>query len=407
MRKTLNIKDYMRGNVLIVPQDISIVPLKKTIFQKQQSNTQPTGDEEKEEKKNTSLVEVPEGFITKDFRGLSETLVWNYWGLFDYGVPGVLKKSVELFPDKLSLFKDHWWSVDSIIGYTTNFRYSEIKNGLSGIDSTLCVDSQVDSKIARNVETGAANRCSYTLLEAIEQSHKMSFDDFYDAMGIEVEGEIVRWLVTEIIEWLELSLVWYGADSSAKALEEKLEHYKSISKNTFYLGGISHSTPSREEKEVNMDPEIQAIISMMKEAGKECATLTQVKDAITTIITENTTLKGQVNTLEGQVKTLQPQKELNEKVMTDLRAEVEKFTRLTRGTGDNKVLGDMEKQLIQNATYDQLTKWKEEREKEYEKIIPPLTCATCGSTNISHRSSIEVPPEAQVEEKVTLKPLSI
>lgn len=372
----------MNDKVIFVPQSVII---STPSLQKQQT----TQKLEKKEEKQTS-IEVPEGFVAKDFRGLSETLIWNCCGLFDYSVSGVLEKSVSLFPEKLSLLKDHHWSVNSIIGYGTNFRYTLIKNGLSGIDLTFMVDTLVDSITARNVETGAANRCSFSLLMEVAQSHPdMKWDEFYDTMGQEIEGELVRWLVTEILEWLEISLVWYGADSSAKALEEKLEHYKSISKNTFYLG----TETSRGEKEVTMDPEIQAILSIMKEAGKDCATLTQIKDAITNIITENTTLKGQVNTLEGQVKTLQPQKELNEKVMTDLRAEVEKFTRLTRGTGDNKVLGDMEKQLIQNATYDQLKKWKEEREKEYEKIIPPLTCATCGSTNISHRSSFEVPPE--------------
>ena len=48
----------------------------------------------------------------------------------------------------------------------------------------------------------------------------MSSGDFYSNLGREVDGEIVRWIVTEILRVYELSIVYAGADRNATALSE-------------------------------------------------------------------------------------------------------------------------------------------------------------------------------------------
>jgi len=384
----LNPKEYLsKDNVLIIPQsNILWKPVKQ---ESNEPESDPGSTDNTSSSSDKSTIQIPEGFIAKDFRLLSESLLWNIFGLCDYSLPGVIEKSMPLFPQTLSVFKDHWWSVDSIVGYSTGFSYGKLNN-LAGIDAKLMIDTQVDPKTARNVQTGAANRCSLTLATRLEKSHpNMRTDVFYDTMGEEVDGIIVRWLVKEILEFFELSLVWYGADSTATAhIKQKIEHYKAVSKNKFYLGGVFS-----QEKEVNMDPELQAILSLIKEtANIECATLSQAKDAFKNIFTQNTTLKNQVSALEAQVNEFKPGHEKYKTITEGVRTDIIRMMKVLSGKTKDEELDALELQVIQNAGYDRLLTIQQQKKELLEKAVP-VKCAVCGSSNVSRRSSVETPVE--------------
>src|SRR5690606_29131701 len=94
--------------------------------------------------------------------------------------------------------------------------------GVPGINATYKIDALMNPRIARGLlmKPPAIHSTSMTVLFKFEYSHPDIATEnrwrFFDLLGEEVDGEIVRLVVTEILEYWEASLVFQGADRLAK-----------------------------------------------------------------------------------------------------------------------------------------------------------------------------------------------
>ncbi|HYG09846.1 MAG TPA: hypothetical protein VD835_07735 [Pyrinomonadaceae bacterium] len=162
-------------------------------------------------------------YIYRDFRAISAA-PFNCYGL-DFSKPGVLKASTPLLANQ-TVYKDHiYWSVDRWIGVISESAWDEAgaqSEGVAGINVKLKLDWKKDPWTARGLlmEPPAIHSFSVTVLFEFDYSHPDLVEEhrFWSMLGEEVNGQVVRLIVTKIIAYWEGSLVFQGADEYAKQL---------------------------------------------------------------------------------------------------------------------------------------------------------------------------------------------
>lgn len=162
-------------------------------------------------------------YVFKDFRALSEIFLVNR-GL-DFSRPGVLQKAVELLNGK-PIYANHDFSdIDNcrgVIAKTWWDAEGADSSGVPGINCQTMVDAFLNYRTACGImqTPPSINAVSVTVLSEVEFSHPELVKDgtFWKYFLEEVDGEIVRLIATEIIEFWELSFVMLGEDRLAKSL---------------------------------------------------------------------------------------------------------------------------------------------------------------------------------------------
>lgn len=199
------------------------------------------GDNYRQALVNTNLEDaVPkqEDFLPFWFRHISATIVGGYtWKATEFPEK-VLKKSTPMLSLK-PVFVNHDLQVSNIIAgigqtkWTNGFKSSDGVKVPPGIDAPIWVDGRLHPDICRKLAAFPVphiQSVSVTVTYEWEPSHV--FEDregnedtwlFESRIGQMVDGEMVRRVATEILEYYETSLVWAGADPFAKILNEKGE----------------------------------------------------------------------------------------------------------------------------------------------------------------------------------------
>jgi len=161
----------------------------------------------------------------KRFRMLSATLIRGYW--IDYSDPGLwTPETVSLF-EGTTLYMDHNKPVAEWIGVTANAALST-STGILGVDADFHIDPTQDDMLAGGAirrglalqPTPAIRACSVGIHFDAIPSHGMNAGDwkFWDLLGSELDGEIVRFICKKILRIVECSLVYAGADPGAHSL---------------------------------------------------------------------------------------------------------------------------------------------------------------------------------------------
>jgi len=179
-----------------------------------------------------------EDFLPFWFRHISATIVGAYsWKATEFPEK-VLKKSVPMLALK-PVFVNHDLQVSNIIAgigqtkWTNGFKTADGIKVPPGIDAPIWVDGKLHPDICRKLAAFPVphiQSVSVTVTYEWEPSHV--FEDregnedlwlFESRIGQMVDGEMVRRVATDILEYYETSLVWAGADPFAKILNEKGE----------------------------------------------------------------------------------------------------------------------------------------------------------------------------------------
>lgn len=358
---------------ILISQDTTLYP--PVVSQKPQKKEPETGADTQK----TNMLITSDGFVEKTFRIISKTVFFLDVGQeipVDYTKEKVLENSIDLIPEKFTIFHDHIPFTDCIVGHAVNHRY--ISTTPEGIDSLFRIDNTTSPNLARHVHTGSANCSSVTLLAKFSQSHpKLKAKEFYELLGTEIDQSLVRFVAEQVKRYYEVSLVWAGADPDA--VSQKLDYYASKEPKRFYQ--------YIQKQEVNMD-EFEKIKQFIKKHfNMECATLQQALDFIEQIKGENETIQQQVTDLENQVNTLKPFKETATSMLTALRNDVTRLQKLSTGTD----LDELTKQVISLASYEKLIEMKKDLTEKAENSVPQK-CQECGSTNVTRMSSRETLP---------------
>ncbi|MEN6359274.1 MAG: hypothetical protein ABFD59_04315 [Smithella sp.] len=297
----------------------------------------------------------PEEYFVTNCRLLSAAV--TPYRRFDFTRDGVLKSAVSLF-DGLTLYANHYADVNDWKGMVQEPVWDET-NVPAGINAKAVLDRTVDPKLARGVETKALRSFSVTIWFTYEKSHP-DLKNFYDYLGEEVEGEMVRLIVTQITQAGEVSVVWEGEDPFAKSFNAEPGDPGS--------GKDNHQTGGKDMKFT------ATILTLLGIAAGTEVTVEMLEEKVTGVITG----------LKNEIAKLQPDAALGVQLLTETRERAVTLYKTVKGEKFQQAFIDG---VIGKADLVTARALVSEYEAEIDKSIP-LTCPKCGET-LARRSSLE------------------
>jgi hypothetical protein len=227
-------------------------------------------------------------YVIFKFRMLSKALIEDY--ALDFTKGNVLKDAIKLFTTKI--FKDHSTHVENSIGVTMNPVWSNSR-GLEGIDGDYKIFREFGASIISRLLTDPPilDSTSVGIRFTYEKSHP-GLEDFYYHLGEEIDGEIVRLIITKILSVPEVSIVYAGADPNAKRLQANKYHNNDNSSSEI------PGDENEQEDEMKLKASILKALGIaletfgLVEQGEEVEVSSEKFEAILTSVTkENSQLK--------------------------------------------------------------------------------------------------------------------
>ena len=389
-------------------------------------------------------------FINPLFRLLSATIVSKNYNPTDFSLPGVLKASMPLLLGQ-TVNCDHSTDIGNAIGAVSKVTWQEAykaENGFmipAGINGVLKIDGKANPRIARGIlmDPPSIHSNSVTVQFRWEKSHpEMDDRDFYEKLGTyDAKGNMIRRMVTEIVRYMETSLVSHGADSFAQKIGDNghiinptyaqrswgsYKEYNEDKSKQYFFYDIKQDVDSYQEKtddthhslnnnednsnqsEIKMNKELQEFLEKLfgqnmltlgegKEASQEEAiSLIQglvsekasLTEQVTNLTTEKTQLSEKVTNLEAQIVSLKPNAAIGETYVKSLReTAVANYKKMQGDKVDEKdpILVMLNAETTGATTLEALNKTYEQRLSE----LFPMKCNKCGSKDVGRASSIQ------------------
>lgn len=265
------------------------------------------------------------------FRALSKILVPGYF--VDFSDADVLKVSTHLLKNQ-TVYPNHWRDVERWVGTVSESAWNE-KSDPAGIDILLRISKKHNERIVDGLKEGAIHSGSVGVRYAWKKSHEEEDRDWYfwDMLGQEVNGEIVRLIVTRIYGYDEYSLVYQGGDPYAKNSTHPLNTVHKFSISTHQNSSKPGEDPRQQEDDVaqislTIDGPTSQKLGMPDWKNKT------IKDAadFERFVSETA---DRVEQLERQNEELKGLAEIGQESIKAERLSAEKFYRLV--TGDDEV----------------------------------------------------------------------
>jgi hypothetical protein len=302
------------------------------------------------------LQPVESDYIYPVFRALSAAVIPGYW--LDYSSPGVLEASAPMLVGQ-TVYKNHdFLDVEQWLGVVTGSTWDaagQSSNGVPGINVEMKIDWKMNPRIARGLlmQPPAIHSASVTVMFEYDYSHPALAEAgrFWESLGEQHDGETVRLMVTKILGYWEISLVFQGADQLAK----------------------------------------QLVVSQQVEEGRTGSKASQfseeVRNALGLSPAGNSEMGAEV--LEA-IHALASSARVGDELVARARAEALRVARLAEGTEDSDDAPLPIAQMINSATPEQLERITQYYSERAARRFPH-TCQSCGATSYVVRSSIEPP----------------
>ena len=384
-------------------------------------------------------------FIEPVFRLLSSTIVSKNWNPTDFGQPGVLKASMKLLLGQ-TVNCDHSTDIGNAIGSVSQVMWQEAyKDGNfvipAGINGVLKIDGKANPRIARGIlmDPPSIHSNSVTVQFKWEKSHPgMDDRDFWDKLGTyDEKGNMIRKVVTEVVRYLETSLVSHGADSFAQKIGEdgkiinpefakrtwtSFAEYQEDTKKAYYFTDFKDDYKSFQESNDTPENNINPLNTNKKESTMTLAefleslygdnmlslaegqektaevALQMVKDLVhgkndlqakvDNLTTEKNTLAEQVSNKEAEIANLTAMATVGKNHIASLReTTVANYKKLKGDAADETIITMLNAETTGLQTLISLNKdYQAQLEEKF-----PLTCSHCGSHDISRGSSVQEP----------------
>lgn len=353
-------------------------------------------------------------FVDVTYRALTAAMMGDR--ALDFGNEGVLRRSVPLLKGQ-TVFKDHNTRVDNWVGQVAETFWDDKTKGIPpGINAVLRLDTVKDPMTVRGVLQGALHSASVTVSFEWAPSHPKLMDDnnFWNNLGEEMDGEIVRILVTKILKYWEISLVWQGADEYAKQIDaggKALNRYCYVPEWAQEQSGVENFTltndPKTEastvkftttqdleqEESMKLKTELEKLVGTFNDDNVrevvEAFTQKKVDEAkaeaskaIDLASQESAELKAKVEELEARKAELSQDAALGKAYLEEVRKDV--VALYTKAKGE-KGIKDVFLKTFEKADLELLKAWREDYQKEVDEKYP-LKCG-CGSKVLSRQSS--------------------
>ena len=378
----------------------------------------------------SELTPKDEEFIEPMFRLLSETIVSKNWNPTDFGQNGVLKASMKMLLGQ-TVNCDHETNIGNAIGAVSQVMWQEsYKDGSftipAGINGILKIDGKANPRIARGIlmEPPSIHSNSVTVQFKWDKSHpQMEDNEFYQKLGTyDSKGVMVRRIVTEIVRYLETSLVSHGADSFAQKIGSdgkiinptfakrtwaSYEEYRDDKSKQYFFTDYKSDLTSYQEKddtqgsfndndakdnqsnEKNSMNELQKFLESL--FGDNLLTLEEGKEMNQeTVVACIQSLVSSRNELQTSVDNLTTEKNSLTEQVTNLNAEVANLKEMAT-VGKNHIASLREDAV---ATYKKLM-----GDNADETIVTMLNAETTGITTLV---SLTKDYQARLEEKCPL-----
>jgi hypothetical protein len=394
----------------------------------------------------SELTPKDEEFIEPMFRLLSETIVSKNWNPTDFGQKGVLKASMKMLLGQ-TVNCDHETNIGNAIGAVSQVMWQEsYKDGSftipAGINGILKIDGKANPRIARGIlmEPPSIHSNSVTVQFKWDKSHpQMEDNEFYQKLGTyDSKGVMVRRMVTEIVRYLETSLVSHGADSFAQKIGSdgkiinptfakrtwaSYEEYRDDKSKQYFFTDYKSDLTSYQEKddtqgsfndndakdnqsnEKNSMNELQKFLESLfgdnlltLEEGKEMnqetvvaciqslvSSRNELQTSVDNLTTEKNSLTEQVTNLNAEVANLKEMATVGKNHIASLREDaVATYKKLMGDNADETIVTMLNAETTGITTLVSLTKDYQARLEE--KF--PLTCSKCGSKDVNRASSV-------------------
>lgn len=394
----------------------------------------------------SELTPKDEEFIEPMFRLLSETIVSKNWNPTDFGQKGVLKASMKMLLGQ-TVNCDHETNIGNAIGAVSQVMWQEsYKDGSftipAGINGILKIDGKANPRIARGIlmEPPSIHSNSVTVQFKWDKSHpQMEDNEFYQKLGTyDSKGVMVRRVVTEIVRYLETSLVSHGADSFAQKIGSdgkiinptfakrtwaSYEEYRDDKSKQYFFTDYKSDLTSYQEKddtqgsfndndakdnqsnEKNSMNELQKFLESLfgdnlltLEEGKEMnqetvvaciqslvSSRNELQTSVDNLTTEKNSLTEQVTNLNAEVANLKEMATVGKNHIASLREDaVATYKKLMGDNADETIVTMLNAETTGITTLVSLTKDYQARLEE--KF--PLTCSKCGSKDVNRASSV-------------------
>jgi hypothetical protein len=330
-------------------------------------------------------------YIFPLFRALSKAVIEGHW--LDFTGGNVLKDSMPLL-EAQTVYKNHYfYDVERWVGVVNQVAWDEQgeqTDGVPGINAELKIDWKVNPLIARGLlmEPPAIHSVSVTVLAEFEPSHPALWEEskwtFYDMLGEELGGEIVRFIVTKILAYWEISLVFQGADTRANvddvldAAREQLSADSARRTQQAVAPPVAQPTNSeRSSKKVKLTAERKKKLGLEAHQGEE------VDDEIVLRVVDDLVTRAEAGTT----------------LLDAERQEVLSLAAVAEGVAEGETLPEAIAESINGASATTLAKQKAHYEKKAAEKFTSR-CNKCGSTDVANRSSVEaVPHEVGAQKK--------
>ena len=387
-------------------------------------------------------------FIEPVFRLLSATIVSKNWNPTDFSQPGVLKASMRMLLGQ-TVNCDHSTDIGNAIGSVSQVMWQEgYKDGNfmipAGINGVLKIDGKANPRIARGIlmDPPSIHSNSVTVQFKWDKSHPdMDDRDFWDKLGTyDEKGNMIRKVVTEVVRYLETSLVSHGADSFAQKIGEdgkiinpefakrtwtSFAEYQEHTKKAYYFTDFKEDINSYQENNdtppnnINtnnplnnntMNKELKEFLEKLfgdnllsLAEGQEVSTelaLSAVQSlvnskktleaSITNLTTEKNQLSEQITQKDAEIANLTAMATVGKNHIASLREEVVgNYKKLKGDKADETIVTMLNAETTGLQTLISLNKdYKAQLEEKF-----PLTCSKCGSHDVTRSSSVVDDPK--------------
>lgn len=308
-----------------------------------------------------------EDYIFVNFRALSKVVVPGHW--LDWTRDGVLEEGVAML-EGATVYPNHdFWNINNWLGSVSATEWDakgEKFGGVPGINATYKIDALVWPIIARGLlmKPPAIHSTSLTVLFEFEFSHpEIATEDrwkFFRLLGEEVEGHIVRLIVTKIHEIWEASLVYHGADRLAKQPKEADDDYDDESLSAASFSGLPAN--SNEEKTMKIEKSKRTELGI--EFDGDDVPESEIFKAAETLAAKTKEFDG-VNLAELKSRAAQV-----EILLTAKRTEVTRLARLAELGSEEGELDEIITQQIAEADAEKLVKLENYYQKKAAERFP-------------------------------------
>lgn len=297
--------------------------------------------------------------VRAEFRALSQDLLRSR-GL-DFSNAGVLEDGVEMLQGK-TVYPNHQFSdINNALGVVSKSWWDSAgadSNGVPGINCEIKIDALMNLRIARGLMMNPPmiNRMSLTVLFEFDYSHPRLVEErkFWDLVGEEVDGEIVRLIVIKILEIWEASLVFMGEDRLAKGLPKEAEETDETLETKLSAEEINKPSDTNKEKTMKLTKEQMEALGIDTEELSE----SQILEHALAFAKTNKEFDG------IDLADLQAKAEVSDGYLELQRTEVRRLAKLAELGAEEGELDEVIETQITEASFETLKKLQTYYEKK-------------------------------------------